>query len=147
MLIVLGTLWRRCTSPQTSSIPYRQPYPNPPGRYRCRHCGSENLSYRTVGPENQNGNVGRRYYVCVNPGCPEVTRLNAGHHDTGWVTWDDNIGVTPRNPLCKCLRNSRQDTAGEGSAVPGRRFWTCSTGACDYTSWRRDGKEGWGNGF
>lgn len=139
MLIILEELWRRCTNPRTLSTP--------PGRYRCRHCGSTNLSYRTVGPRNQNGNVGRPYCVCVNPRCPSVTRQNAGHHDTGWVTWDDNFGVTPTNPLCKCLRNSRQDTAGERSGVPGRRFWTCSTGACDYESWRRDGKEGWGDGF
>lgn len=144
VLILLWTLWTRCTKPP---IPYGQPNPPTPSRYRCRHCGSANLSYRIVQPGNPNGNVGRPYCVCVNPYCPNVTRLNAGQHDTGWVTWDDNVGVAPQNPLCRCLRSARQDTAGQGTVAPGRRFWTCSTGACDYTSWRLDGKEIWGDGF
>ena len=147
MLSILLTLWRKCTNPHTSSITIHRPNQPPPSPYRCRHCGSTNLLYRIVQPGNRNGNVGRPYYVCVNPYCPEVTRLNAGHPDRGWVTWDDNINVRPTNPLCKCLRNSREDTAGEASRVPGRHFWTCSTGACGYTSWRRDGQEGWGDGF
>lgn len=156
MLIILSTIWKRCTNSHTSSIPPRQPYPTPPGpyptppgRYRCRHCGSTNLLYRTVQPGNRNGNVGRPYYVCVYPHCPKVMNSNADHHETGWVTWDDSIGVRPTNPPCRCLppKVSRQDTAGERSRVPGKRFWTCSTGACDYESWRLDGKEDWGPGF
>lgn len=131
-LLVLGlllTLWRKCTN---SRIPYGQPNHPTPSRYRCRHCGSTNLSYRIVKPGNRNGNVGRPYYVCVNPYCPNVTRPNAGQQDTGWVTWDDNIGVDPSNPLCRCGRSARQDIAYAGPGAPGRRFWTCSTGACDY---------------
>ena len=147
MLIVLWTLWRRCTNSSTSSIPPGQPIVPPPGRYRCRHCGNTNLSYRTVHRQNRNGNAGRPYYVCLYSQCPNLKTLNAHHHDTGWVTWDDNIGVAPGNPLCKCSHYARADTAGERSRVPGKRFWTCSTGACDYTSWRRDGSEGWGDGF
>ncbi|MCJ1453343.1 hypothetical protein MMC28_003690 [Mycoblastus sanguinarius] len=147
VLLLLLTLWRKCTNTDTSRIPYGQPNHPPLSPYRCRHCGSTYLTYKTVQPGNRNGNVGRPYYVCENPHCPNVTRLNAGQQDRGWVTWDDNIGVAPGNPLCKCLRSARQDTAGEGSGVPGRRFWTCSTGACHYTSWRLDGKESWGNGF
>jgi hypothetical protein len=147
VLMLLSIFCRKCTNTPTSSIPSGQPNHTPPSPYRCRHCGSTDLSYRTVQPGNWNGNDGRHYYVCVDPSCREVKRQNAGQHDGGWVTWDDDIGVTPGNPPCYCLPISRQDTAGQRSPLAGRRFWTCSTGACHYTSWRLDGTTGWGDGF
>lgn len=147
MLILLLGIWRKCTNTQTSIIPYRQPNHPLPSPYRCRYCGSTNLLYQIVQPGNRNGNIGRPYYVCVNPHCSNVTTQGAGQHARGWVTWDDTVGVAPGNPLCNCQRSARQDAAGAGSAVPGRGFWTCSTGACNYISWRRDGMGGWGDEF
>ena len=147
MLMFLLGLWKKWTKTDTPRPPYGQPNHPTSLRYHCRHCGSTNLSYRIVQPGNRNGNVGRPYCVCANPYCSNVMRPNADHHERGWVTWDDNVGVAPRNPLCRCPQSARQDTAGEGSRAPGRRFWTCSTGACGYTSWRLDGKEIWGDGF
>ncbi len=138
VLLALWRFWRWCTNTPTSTSP---------SRYHCRHCRSTNLSYRIVQPGNRNGNVGRRYCVCVNRNCPNVARLSAGHHDTGWVTWDDNIGVQVGNPLCRCGALARRDTAGERSHWPGRQFWTCSTGACDLFHWCQDGNGSWGNGY
>lgn len=100
------------------------------------------LTYRVVQSSNLNGNIGRPYFVCTNPVCPNVVSPTPGQHERGWVTWDDGVGVAPGNPLCRCLRVARQDTAGVVSRVPGKRFWTCSRGACGFTSWRQDGKEG-----
>jgi len=147
VLILLLTIWRKCTNTHTSIIPYGQPNHPLPSPYRCRYCGSTNLLYQIVQPGNRNGNIGRPYYVCVNPHCSNVTTQGAGQHARGWVTWDDTVGVAPGNPLCNCQRSARQDAAGAGSAVPGRGFWTCSTGACYYISWRRDGMGGWGDEF
>lgn len=138
VLILLGIIGRKSSKTPTRPAP---------SAYRCRHCLSTDLSYRTVQPGNRNGNAGRPYCVCVNPDCPGIVNLTAGQHDTGWVTWLDGIGVRLGNPLCRCQRSARQDTAGERSGAPGRRFWTCSTGACGYESWRLDGKELWGPGF
>lgn len=150
-LVVLGLLWRiwrNYTRKPTPVVPIGLANYPPTSPYQCRHCLSIHLSYRTVQPGNRNGNVGRAYYVCVNANCPNVKAPIAAQHERGWVTWHDNVGVAPTNPLCSgCKRSARMDTAGERSARPGQRFWTCSTGACDYTSWRLDGKESWGEGF
>ena len=123
MLLLLSYVWRKCANS-------REIHRFPTSPYQCRHCGSIHLKYDFVKPGNPNGNIGRPYYICVNPYCPNV--INSAHHIRGWVTWDDNIGIDPRNPLCKCLRSAREDIAGERSPSPGHHFWTCSTGACDY---------------
>ena len=146
MLLILGYVWRKCTGsrapyrPTTSpyrptALPYQPtaspyqpptlPYRLPTSPYQCRYCDSTDLEYRVVKPGNRLGNDGRPYYVCVNPDCPKVRNLDG--HDRGWVTWDDNIGVDPRNPQCKCGRSSREDVANAGY-----HFWTCSTGRCDF---------------
>jgi hypothetical protein len=103
--------------------------------YQCRHCRSTQLSYRTVNSGNPNGNVGRHYYVCVNTDCPEVKSPSPGQHERGWVAWDDDFGVTPGNPPCKCRQISRQDITGVKPNRPRQIFWTCKRGACDYTLW------------
>ena len=125
ILILLGLCRIRPSRPH-----YTQPSP-----YQCRHCRSTNLAFHTVGQGNPNGNAGRPYYVCVNTSCPGRTSPNADRHERGWVTWDDNIGVVPGNPLCRCQRISRLDVAGVYSNHRGRKFYTCSTGACDYFLW------------
>ena len=124
----------------------RKVFPAKPSPYHCRHCGSRKLSRHVVKHGNPNGNVGRPCYICTNSDCPNVRILKADQHITGWVTWDDNVGVAATNPPCKCGRPLRQDVAGEHSRYPGRSFWTCSTGACDYFSWL-DVQRSWGNGY
>lgn len=151
VLLILGYVWRKCTGsrvpyrptyrPTTSpyqptaspyqppNLPYQPPtlpYRPPTSPYQCRYCDSTDLQYGVVKPGNRLGNVGRPYYICVNPQCYSVT--NSDHHMRGWVTWDDNIGIDPRNPLCECGRSSREDRANAG-----HRFWTCSTGRCDFS--------------
>ena len=113
---------------QPTTSPYQPPatpYRRPTSPYQCRYCDSTDLDRDVVRPGNPIGNVGRPYYVCANPDCPKVT--NPGQHIRGWVTWDDNIGVDPRNPPCDCGRSTREDTARAG-----HRFWTCSRGRCDF---------------
>ena len=131
VILILWGLWRICTS----RPPYPQPNPPIPSPYQCRNCRSTNLAFHTVGHGNPNGNAGRPYYVCVNASCPGRTSPNIDKHERGWVTWDDNIGVAPDNPLCRCQRISRLDIAGVYSNHRGRKFYTCSTGACDYFLW------------
>ena len=131
LVITLLLIWGKCTSRPHDTRP-NPPFPSP---YQCRHCRSTNLAFHTVGHGNPNGNAGRRYYVCVNAFCPGLTSPNAARHERGWVTWDDIIGVTPDNPLCRCQRVSRLDVAGVYSNHRGRKFYTCSTGACDYFLW------------
>ena len=121
VLLILGFV-----SKKYSRVP-NQPRSSP---YQCRHCGSTNLKFGTVERGNPLGNDGRPYYVCVNRYCPNVN--NSTHHYRGWVTWDDNVGIQPQNPLCRCLRNAREDVAGVRSHSPGHHFWTCSRGACDF---------------
>lgn len=142
VLSLIWSLWRKCTRQSNHPIPAGQTnHPIPTGQtnypilYRCRACGSTDLLYRTVQPGNRNGNAGRPYCVCVRPNCDNVRNSNAEHHDRGWVSWCDDKGVEPGNPLCICGRNARQDRAGERSIYHGRRFWTCSTGYCPYFRW------------
>lgn len=116
----------------------------------CRHCGSVPQSHSIVAPTNPNGNAGRRFYACVQ--CRLYAAVSSSPHGKGWITWDDNGGLAPSNPTCFCGFIARQDRAGVDSNAPGQGFWTCSTGACAYTSWRRDGRptgqaDGWTDGF
>ena len=117
-------------------------------RYQCRHCGSTNLKYDTVRAGNPNGNGGRPYCVCTNLSCP---RPDIPQHLRGWVTWCDRVGVEPTNPLCRCTpaRSARRGYCWrEIASAPGRHFWTCATGACDYTVLApKMGVQGWGEGW
>lgn len=145
MIIVIYGIIKRLLRPSTPIRDISLPSHPPVSRFRCRNCGSTYLKYDTVKAGNPHGNDGRPYYVCVNPRCPSLTEPDARQHIRGWVTWDDDLGMASTNPLCHCQRNARLDTAGAGLNIPGRRFWTCSTGACGYTSWRLDGSQGWGD--
>lgn len=81
---------------------------------------------------NLNGNVGRPYYICVC--CKGAGRRTHSVHERGWITWDDDRGISPSNPNCDCGIPSRQDKAGVGSRRQGMGFSTCASGACDYYS-------------
>ena len=149
MLLILGWGSRKyttsriprdnATTPGRPYSPVRNPTLNLPlgnqirtSPYQCRKCGSTNLKFATVKPGNVNGNDGRPYYVCINPYCPSLIDSTYNDPFRGWVTWDDNIGIYPQNPLCMCLRNAREDVAGPKPYSPGHRFWTCSRGACEF---------------
>ena len=102
----------------------------------CRHCHCTPEYRSTVGFTNGNGNGGRHYYVCTE--CKTNPRLASSRNSKGWITWDDDKGVEPGNPLCDCGFISRHDRTGVNSSTPGREFWACSTGACGYFSWQAD---------
>lgn len=112
----------------------------------CRRCSWRPKYRDTVKPKNPNGNVGRHYYICFqckkDPTLPSSS-ATSGPNGKGWITWDDRMGIDSRNPRCKCGTLARQNRAGVNSYAPGQGFWTCSTGACGYVSWREDGREGW----
>ena len=139
MLAFVSGLWKKYISPPAPTVSTRQsnyPLTTP---YQCRHCLSTELKQDTVHASNPNGNFHRPYYACVNPNCPNVMYPRTHHRIVGWVTWADNVGMDPGNPLCNpdCPRRniSRTDYAGVNSVVRGKRFWTCSSGACNYTLW------------
>ena len=114
---------------------YQPTFPLSP-KPSCRHCHCTPQYRSTVGFTNGNGNGGRHYYVCTE--CKTNPKLTSSRNSKGWITWDDDKGVEPGNPLCDCGFISRQDRTGVNSSAPGRDFWTCSTGACGYFSWRED---------
>lgn len=140
--------------PPTASLPTaRRSYP-PTFPLRptpsCRHCKYTPKYRSTVGDLNQNGNSDRPFYICVK--CKNSSTAPPGPKGKGWITWDDNLGIEPGNPKCDCDFVARQDRAGVNSYAPGKGFWSCSTGACKYVSWRADGKTKaqageWDDGF
>jgi len=54
------------------------------------------------------------------------------------VTWDDSIGIHPRNPRCYCGFPSRQDWKGGKANSVREGFWVYALGVCDYFSNRKD---------
>ena len=128
MLFILGLFSRNVTGGRVNQRP------SAPSPYKCRYCDNVYLTYDRAKPGNKNGNAGRPYYVCENQSCDNYNRKNRGPHEIrGWVTWADNIGITPGNPLCWCIpgRTSRADVS-----YPNKHFFTCATGACGYYSGR-----------
>ncbi|MCJ1272783.1 hypothetical protein MMC21_000572 [Puttea exsequens] len=105
----------------------------------CRNCHYIPQYRSTVTPLNPNGNADRPYYVCIPCKQNATAKTSSGPNGKGWITWDDNRGVQPGNPKCRCGFFARQDRAGVNSYAPGRGFWTCCVGACGYVSWRADG--------
>ena len=106
---------------------------------RCRRCDYQPKYRSTVTPNNPNSNAGRPYYFCIK--CHfsrECWAANDGRRK-GWISWDDGRGVHRSNHNCDCGVACRQDRAGINSSHPGRGFWTCASGYCSYTSFRRDG--------
>ncbi|KAK3387347.1 hypothetical protein B0H63DRAFT_558888 [Podospora didyma] len=90
------------------------PLPQPP---RCLTCGQPCTPQRTK-PGNLNGNQGRNYYICFNP----------QHESHIFSTFDDNIGIGPPNPLCRCGYYTRRSFNRGG----GGEFFTCPVGVCPF---------------
>ena len=110
------------------------PAPNPP---RCgrRSCGAV-ATWKEVKSTNQNGNVDRPFYVCME--CKRNPEIPGSYIEKGWISWDDDVGIRQSNRACFCGFACRQDKAGVGSKYPGGGFWTCAIGRCKFTSFRRD---------
>jgi hypothetical protein len=106
---------------------------------QCRRCGYRPKYRSTVSPNNPNGNSGRPYYFCIRCQFSRKCRASSNGHRKGWISWDDNRGVHPSNRNCYCGVACRQDRAGVNSFHSGYGFWTCASGRCSYTSFRRDG--------
>ncbi|OTA98988.1 hypothetical protein M426DRAFT_68677, partial [Hypoxylon sp. CI-4A] len=83
----------------------------------CPYC-QEPGSYRIVNDANPNGNAGRPYYKCFP--CRK------------FITFADDIGNDQSNPPCSCGNPCRKQLTGKNKPPPGRPFYACSTGACDY---------------
>ena len=124
----------------------------------CRQCGWVPKYRSGAREDNPNNNAERSYFICVKCRQSEpsqISKTSQARRRKGWITWDDAIGVSIKNPPCFCggrVVASRQDKCGEGSNYPGGGFWTCATGQCEYISWRRDGltndeADGWDDMF
>ena len=129
-----------------SAVPTQITRPNPlaqiptfprPNAPQCRRCGWIPRRWETVKSDNQNGNIGRRYYICIK--CKNDPNVPGTRSEKGWLSWDDNIGIHQDNRPCFCGYVCRQDRAGPDSFYPGGGFWTCATGTCSFLSWRKDG--------
>ncbi|KAI4201420.1 MAG: hypothetical protein LQ350_003258 [Teloschistes chrysophthalmus] len=148
------------TQPSTRvNIPHFPLNPIP----RCPTCNWIPKKRPTCDPNNPNGNANRPFYICIrcktrpspepSPSRTTTTTRSRSGHSKGWITWDDNIGIHPDNPLCFCPGGwvARQDRGGESGFYEGGGFWTCARGRCAYLSWRADGepaREGrWDEGF
>lgn len=140
------------STPISTSSPGPTPPPGPPpaptGRIptfprptapQCRRCGWIPKYRDTVRPNNPNGNAGRPYYRCVRcktNSTPDV--LKTSRDVSGWICWDDYIGIEEGNRACECGLACRQGKGGVNSDYPGGGFWTCAVGRCGFLSYRLD---------
>ncbi|CZR56223.1 uncharacterized protein PAC_06111 [Phialocephala subalpina] len=102
-------------------IPIFPLFPSP----KCRYCNKTSTRHKvSTGNTNIIANKGRPYYIC------EVCN---GVSSSGWVSWDDKIGIHVSNPACDCGVVSRRDTAGAGTKMgKGNKFFTCAWGGCGF---------------
>lgn len=101
----------------TADIPAVLPKKGPP----CRKC--DRLSKLNITDEDsETGNAGRPYYKCS---CKE------------WITWADLEGCDPDNDDCYCGvgKRTRTNVCGGGKRYPGRKFWKCANGVCNFWEW------------
>ncbi|KAL8767599.1 MAG: hypothetical protein Q9209_005929 [Squamulea sp. 1 TL-2023] len=144
------------TPKKSTPIPTLSPGPSPPPRPppapkgkiptfprpshpQCRRCGWIPKYRDTVKHNNPNGNAGRPYYRCVRcktNSTPDV--LKTSRDVSGWICWDDYIGIEEGNRACECGFACRQGKAGVDSYYPGGGFWTCAVGGCGFLSYRLD---------
>jgi hypothetical protein len=100
---------------------------------RCRRCDNGVPQLNFTGHNNPNGNAGRPFYLC--PACDDPLVWGSG-----WISWNDQVGMHPSNPNCDCGIPSRQGKAGQNSRRSGWGFWSCASGGCDYYSHLRSGR-------
>lgn len=78
-------------------------------------------------------NHGRWRYNCQ--ACLQKHGPRKNDRSVSFCTWDDDVGIDVRNPLCRCDLPSREGHCGYGSRAPGKIFLTCAVGKCSYEFW------------
>ncbi|KAK3986577.1 hypothetical protein QBC44DRAFT_373057 [Cladorrhinum sp. PSN332] len=86
----------------------------------CKMCKSPSRLDITS-DENDNGNARRPFYKC--------------QPCKNWITWGDLEGCDVGNVKCRCRRRARTMVCGDKSKCPGKRFWKCASGFCDFMDW------------
>lgn len=87
---------------------------NAPNCYRCGMKATQRVTLRS----NPNGNAGRPYYKCEECGT--------------FLVFNDDKGNFPENPPCCCGESSKMLVSDKASKVPGRLFFGCRLGECDF---------------
>ncbi|KAI1649288.1 uncharacterized protein F4817DRAFT_32754 [Daldinia loculata] len=99
-------------------------YPTSP--IPCRHCGLT-ASTATTSSSNINGNAGRPYFRCPTMG--------------KFLVFADARGNDPTNPVCRCGLSSKRMMSGFYNAkTPGKLFYVCRSGMCEYYRECRDAR-------
>ncbi|KAI1822986.1 hypothetical protein F4861DRAFT_352381 [Xylaria intraflava] len=93
---------------------------------KCGFCGAYSES-AIVMWDNPNGNANRPYFKCSK--CKR------------FLVFRDWRGIDPENPVCCCGYISRRGVTGVKNAKPGRLFYTCVAGDCDFFEWMTHDRE------
>lgn len=86
---------------------------------RCPTCYEHGIR-QIVNGNNPNGNAGRPYYICDL--CDR------------FICFDDQRGISPANPRCRCGRYTRRQIAGTEKEVPHGIHYVCARGWCSFYS-------------
>ena len=90
----------------------------------CLHC-KEPTQREEV--QSQGFNHGRWRYTCQ--ACFKQYGRWKYDRSVSFCTWDDDVGIDVRNPMCRCDLPSREGHCGYGSRAPGKIFMTCAVGS------------------
>ncbi|KAI3332427.1 hypothetical protein HD806DRAFT_480513 [Xylariaceae sp. AK1471] len=118
------------TDARPAPTPARRPSPSPPpyeAGTPIPMCCHRPCSRFVTRSSNRNGNAGRPYFACT--------------HCKKFLSFDDERGIDPRNPLCRCRAPSRRQLTGQKGSRPRTFHYVCSTGDCGYFSWCEDGAD------
>ncbi|KAI1661985.1 hypothetical protein F4813DRAFT_396667 [Daldinia decipiens] len=96
-------------------------YPRSP--IPCRHCGLTS-SKAITSSSNTNGNAGRPYFKCPTMG--------------KFLVFADARGNDLTNPVCRCGLSSKRIMSGLYTKNPGKLFYVCRSGMCEYNRECRD---------
>ncbi|PMD41810.1 hypothetical protein L207DRAFT_511594 [Hyaloscypha variabilis F] len=123
-----------------TSLPPTFPLPEKPKCCWAReHMAPAKIDCRAWTSLARPQSITRPYYICTTCDNNKCNILRDSGYPRGFITWDDGIGIYPRNPRCYCGFPSRQDRKGGKANSGGEGFWVCASGACDYFSDRKDG--------
>jgi hypothetical protein len=125
---------RRLPLPPTFPLPEK-----PKCCWACEHMAPAKIDRRTWTSSSRSQSIRRPYYICTTCDNNKHNVFRDSGYPRGFITWDDGIGIRPRNPRCYCGFPSRQDRKGGKANSVGEGFWVCALGACDYFSDRKDG--------